>query len=67
MVYAQRAAVLLKFKNGKTTPEALEAALKRGRAQKRLLSRLAPLNDSGAKVLATAAVGPGLQWLKHDA
>jgi len=55
MVYTQPTAELLKTQNGKATLEALKAALSKGRAEKHIYyhSRLAPLNDSGAKVLAT--------------
>jgi len=54
MVYAQRAAELLRFQNGKATPEALEATLKKGRAQKRIYynSRIQALDGSGLDALA---------------
>jgi len=70
ITYAQPAAELLKTQNGKATPEALEAVLKEGRAEKRAYyhSRLAPLNDSGAKVLATllqqARASSGLNMMR---
>jgi len=54
MVYAQPAAELLKTQNGKATPEALEAVLNEGRAEKRIYynSRIKTLDGSGLDVLA---------------
>jgi len=60
----------LRLQNGKATPEALETTLKKGRVQKRTYyhSRLAPLNNSGAKVLATllrqAPASSGLNMMR---
>jgi len=54
ITYAQPAAELLKIQKGKTTPEALEAVLKEGRADKRIYyrSRIKTLDGSGLDVLA---------------
>jgi len=54
MVYVQRAAELLRLQNGKATQEALEAALKKGRAAKHIYynSRIKTLDGSGLDVLA---------------
>jgi len=54
ITYAQPAAELLKTQNGKTTPEALEAILKEGRAEKRIYcnGRIQALDGSGLDVLA---------------